>query len=144
MGYRSRRAFPAAASALVFLLLLSLAARAEDTPAATIKVSAAPAGGSLGGQLVRGVMSWRGRDYLLTLKGVEVPVTSVGSIRGLVRPRDIEGVFKPSEDGLRNTSDVTVVFDPPLSLEAGRLEISVLSAVQPKVSTGTPGTGGIQ
>ena len=144
MSYWSRRAFPAVASALLLLFLLSVAARADEAAVATIKVSSAPAGGSLSGQLVRGVMSWRGHDYLLTLRGVAVPVTSVGSVRGLVRPRDIEGVFKPSQDGMRNTSNVTIVFDPPLSLEAGRLEINVLSALQPKVSTGTPGTGGIE
>jgi len=144
MSHWSRRALPAVSSALLLLLLLNVGTSADEAAVATIRVSAAPAAGSLSGQLVRGVMSWRGHDYLLTLKGVAAPVTSVGSVRGLVRPRDIEGVFKPSEDVLRNTSDVTVVFDPPLSLEAGRLEIVVLSALQPKVSTGTPHTGGIE
>jgi len=145
MNHRIRRVSTAVGGALVpLLMLLSVATRAEDTSVATIKVSSAPAGGSLSGQLVRAVMSWRGHDYRLTLKGVAGPVTAVGSARGLVRPRDIEGVFKLSQEGLRNTSGVTVVFDPPLSLEAGQLEVNVLSAIQPKVSEGTPHTGGIE
>lgn len=141
---RIRRASPAAASGLALLLLLNVMARADDASVATIKISSAPSGGSLSGQLVQGVMSWRGHDYLLKLRGVAGPATTVGSVRGLVRPRDIEGVFEPSDGGLRNSSGVTVVFDPPLSLEAGRLNIDVLSAMQPKVSRGQPGTGGVE
>ena len=114
----------------------SLAAAADDTAVATIKVTSATAGSSLSGRLVEGVMSFRGHDYLLTLRGLAKSVTSVGSVRGLLRARDIEGVFVPTDQGLRNGSGVTIAFDPPLSLEANRLEIEVSSRRSPKVSGG--------
>jgi hypothetical protein len=81
-------------------------------------------------------MSFRGSDYLLTLRGVTESTNTVGSVRGLKRPRDIEGVFEPSDQGLRNASGVTIRFDPPLSLGAGGLEIEVSSRRTPKVSGG--------
>ena len=132
-----RARVPSLASTLLLLvLLLSAAAHADDAPVATIKVSSATSGSSLGGRLVQGVMSFRDHDYLLTLRGVAESVTSVGSVRGLLRPRDIEGVFVPTDQGLRNTSGITIAFDPPLRLEAGRLEIEVSSRMHPKVSGG--------
>ena len=131
-----RRAASSLAGTLLLAALLCAVARADDAPVATIKVSSATSGSSLGGRLVQGVMSFRGQDYLLTLRGVAESVTTVGSVRGLLRPRDIEGIFEPSDRGLRNTAGVTVAFDPPLRLEAGRLEIEVSSGVRPKVSGG--------
>ena len=127
---------PALLSTLLLAFLLSAAARADDAAVATIKVSSATSGSSLGGRLVQGVMSFRDRDYLLTLRGVAESVTSVGSVRGLLRPRDIEGVFEPTAQGLRNSSGVTIAFDPPLPLEAGKLEIEVSNRIHPKVSGG--------
>jgi len=79
-------------------------------------------------------MTFRGSTYLLALRGVAEPVKSEGSVRGLLRARDIEGVFEPSDQGLRNTSGVTIRFDPALSLRAGRLEIEILNQRYPKVS----------
>jgi hypothetical protein len=84
-------------------------------------------------------MSFRGQDYLLTLRGVAESVNTVGSVRGLPRPRDIEGAFKPSDGSLRNASGVTIRFDPPLPLVAGRLEIEVSRLMSPKSSGGQPG-----
>ena len=86
-------------------------------------------------------MSFRGHDYLLTLRGVEESARTVGSVRGLLRPRDIEGTFEPSDEGLRNASGVTIRFDPPLVLRAGGLEIELSSRRNPKPSSGQPGSG---
>ena len=119
------------------MLVLTASARADDAPVATIAVSSATSGASLGGNLVEGVMTFRGREYLLTLRGVAEPAKSVGFVRGLLRPRDIEGVFEPSEQGLRNTSGVTIRFDPSLALVAGRLEIELLNRRYPKASGGS-------
>ncbi len=128
-------------SAVLLALPWSSPVRAADAPVATIRVSSATAGGSLGGHLVEGVMSFRGHDYILTLRGVAQSVTAVGSVSGLLRPEDIEGIFEPTDKGLRNADGVTIRFDPPLSLEKGRLEIEVSRGVKPKVSGGEPGSG---
>jgi hypothetical protein len=125
------------ASSGLLLLVLTGSARCDDAPVATIAVSSATSGSSLGGSLVEGVMTFRGREYLLTLRGVAEPTKTVGSVRGLRRPRDIEGVFEPSDQGLRNTSGVTIRFDPPLSLRTGRLEIELLNRRYPKASGGS-------
>ena len=127
------------ASAFLLALLLGVSARADEAPVARIRVSSAPAGSSLGGRLVEGVMSFRGDDFLLTLRGIAKAADTVGFVRGLLRPRDIEGVFVPSDGGLRNANGVTVRFDPPLSLEAGRLEIELSRQLSPKSSGGQPG-----
>ena len=81
-------------------------------------------------------MSFRGHDYLLRLRGVTEPATTVGSVYGLLRPRDIVGLFEPADQGLRNASGVTSRFDPPLPIGAAGLEIEVSSRMQPKVSGG--------
>jgi hypothetical protein len=122
--------------AILLALLLAAPARADEAPVATITLSSATSGSSLGGHLVEGVMSFRGRDYLLALHGIAESAKSVGAVRGLLRARDIEGVFEPSDQGLRNTAGVTIRFDPPLTLGAGRLEIEVLNQRYPKVSGG--------
>ena len=129
-----RRSLPAAAIFLV--ALLSSTAGSEEPPVATIKVSSATSGSSLGGKLVEGLMRFRGADYLLTLRGLAKSANSTGSVRGLVRPRDIEGFFEPTDQGLRNSSGVTIRFDPPLVLEKDRLEIELSSRRTPKVSGG--------
>lgn len=122
---------------ILFALLLTAPVSADEAAVATIQVSSATSGG----RLVEGVMSFRGHEYLLTLRGVAESASTKGSVRGLLRPRDIEGVFEPSDQGLRNDSGVTIRFDPPLSLEAGRLEIEVSSRRSPKVSRGQPESG---
>ena len=125
------------ANSVLLLLVLTASARGDDAPVATIAVSSATSGSSLGGSLVEGVMTFRGREYLLTLRGVAEPTKTVGSVRGLRRPRDIEGIFEPSDQGLRNTSGVTIRFDPRLSLRTGRLEIELLNRRYPKASGGS-------
>ena len=129
------------ASAVLLALLLAAPARADEEPVARITVSSATSGSSLGGRLVEGVMSYRGQDHLLTLRGVAKSVGTVGSVRGLLRPRDIEGTFRPSDGSLRNASGVTIRFDPPLSLEAGTLEIELSRQISPKSSGGQTGAG---
>ena len=124
------------AGTALLALLLTTRALADDAPVATIRVSSATAGSHLGGSLVQGVMRFRDREYLLTLRGVAHSATSVGSVTGLVRPRDIDGAFDASDQGLRNASGVVIRFDPPLSLEEGGLEIELSSRIHPKVSGG--------
>jgi hypothetical protein len=131
-----RRTRACAAGTLLLALLLGSALHAGEAPAATIEVSSATAGSSLGGRLVEGVMKFRGNEYLLTLRGVAKSVSSVGSVPALVRARDIEGVFEPADGALRNANGVTVSFDPPLELEQGKLEIEVSHRRSPKVSGG--------
>jgi hypothetical protein len=122
--------------AVVLGLLLAAPAPADDAPVATIRVSSAVAGSSLGGRLVEGVMEFRGHDYLLILRGLAESPHATGSVHGLLRPRDIEGVFESADGELRNASGVAIRFEPPLSLAAGRLEIEVRSRRSPKVSGG--------
>jgi hypothetical protein len=123
------------AGALLLALMLT-PAHANEAPVATISVSPAPSGSHLGRSLVEGVMTLRGREYLLTLRGVAAPTKTVGSVRGLRRPRDIEGVFEPADEELRNGSGVVIRFDPPLALR-GRLEIELLNRRYPKASGGS-------
>ncbi|HXX48899.1 MAG TPA: hypothetical protein VEN47_11750 [Myxococcota bacterium] len=112
-----------------------------DAPTATIRVSTATAGSSLG-HLVEGVLTFRDRDYLLKLHGVTGPTQSSGSVYGLTRPRDIEGYFKPFGDGLRNSQGVMLRFDPPLPLGPDGLEVEVAGGLQQKgISRGAPGAG---
>ena len=124
------------ATVALLALVLAAPARPDEAPVARIAVSSATAGSSFGGDLVEGVMTFRDSEYLLTLRGVAEPARTVGAVRGLLRARDIEGVFEPSDQGLRNTSGVTIRFDPPLSLRTGRLEIELLNRKYPKVSGG--------
>jgi len=125
---------------LLALLLFTVAARADESPTATIRVSSATAGSSFG-HLVAGVMTFRDQDILLTLHGVTGPAQSRGLVYGLVRPRDIEGFYKPSGDALRSSTGVTLRFDPPLQLGPDGLEIEVNAGMQPKQSRGSPGAG---
>ena len=129
------------ASVAVLALLLPASARSDEAPVATITVTSATAGSSLGGRLVEGVMRFRDRDYLLTLHGVATSVTTRGSVVGLLRARDIEGTFRPADRALKNASGVAIRFDPPLSLEADRLEIEISGGMQPKVSRGHRDSG---
>jgi len=122
------------------LVVVAPLARGDEVPTATIRVSSSTAGSSLG-HLVEAVMTFRDRDYLLTLHGVTGPTQSHGTVYGLARPRDIEGFFKPAGDALRNSSGVTLRFDPPLPLGPDGLEIEVAAGMQPKVSRGSPGAG---
>jgi hypothetical protein len=117
-------------------LLLTAPARAEEVVVATIKVSSATAGSSLAGRLVEGLMTFRDAEYLLTLRGLAKSANSTGTVRGLVRARDIAGFYEVTDQGLRNASGVTVQFDPPLELAKDKLEIELSSRRTPKVSGG--------
>jgi hypothetical protein len=121
--------------AVVHALLLGTAARADEAPAATIRVASATSGSSLGG-LVQGVMTFQGHDYILILRGVAGAVKSMGSVTGIVRARDIEGIYQSSGDALRSDSGVAIRFEPPLPLGEHPLEIEIQNRVSPKVSGG--------
>jgi hypothetical protein len=132
----------ACAVAVALLVLLNLAAaHGDEAPAAKIVVSSSTSGSSLGGRLVEGRMSFRGHEYLLRMEGVAETATTTGSVYGLLRPRDVAGVFEPVGDGLRNSSGVTIRFDPPLRLAGGKLVVEVASRIQPKLSGGAHESG---
>jgi hypothetical protein len=122
--------------AIALAFLFSAALAHGEPPPATIRVSSAPSGSSLEGSLVQGVMTLRGDDYIVALRGVATPVSSVGTVRDIVRPRDVEGAYSRHDDELRSASGVRLRFDPPLELPEGRLEVEVLSRRIPKVSSG--------
>jgi hypothetical protein len=123
---------------LLALLSLSHGVRASDTPSATIRVSSASPGSSIGDQLIEGRMRFRDSDYLLTLRGLERSASSRGVVYGLLRASDIGTIFKPTdvEGELRASSGVTIRFDPPLELSEGRLEVELSNRKTPKISHG--------
>ena len=135
-----RRWFLIGCAALV-ALLSSARAFGDDKQVATIVVTSATAGSSLGGKLVEGVMHYRDRDYLLILHGVAKSVTTRGQVYAMPTAREIEGIYRPGAQGLQNKSGVTLRFDPPLQLEKDRLEIELSAGMQPKVSRGQRGSG---
>lgn len=127
----------AAVTVLMLVGLLAAAAGGEDPQVvAKIAVSSSPAGSTLGLHLVEGVMTFRGRTYLLTLRGTAGAASAVGSVSNLVRARDIEGVYRLADGELRNEAGVRLRFDPPPALQAGQLQIEIASRIYPKVSTG--------
>jgi hypothetical protein len=109
-------------------------------PDATLTVSASTATSALGFTMVEGVLRYRDKVYLLTLRGAQPSASSTAKVYGLGQPRDIEGDYKPAPGGVRNERGVTLVFDPPLDLEGGRLQVDLSSRVYPKASTGQRGT----
>ncbi|MBP1686691.1 MAG: hypothetical protein H6Q33_2834 [Deltaproteobacteria bacterium] len=127
--------------AAAFLVVPRLSGAEEArTPDATIVVSTSPAASVLGLTLVEGTLRLRDKIYLLTLRGVQPSIGSTAKVYGLAQPRDIEGAYTPSADGLRNDRGVSIVFDPPLDLPGGQLRIEISSRVYPKASTGQRGT----
>src|SRR5258706_12332050 len=125
---RGRRRLSAGAALLA--LLLSARAHGDDAPVASITVTSATAGSSLGGQLVEGVMRFRDRDYLLTLHGVARSVTTRGSVGGLKPARAIEGLLHPSARALQNKAGLTSHLDPPRSLEGDGDELEPVGGIQ--------------
>jgi hypothetical protein len=123
-------------------LVASRVSHAEEvrTPDATLAVSSSTLGSALGFTLVEGVLRHRDKVYRLTLRGAQPTAGSTGKVYGLGQERDIEGSYKPTEGGLRNARGVTIVFDPPLDLPGGQLQIDLSSRVYPKASTGQRGT----
>ena len=123
-------------------LLVPRVIRADETrtPDATIIVSSSTAASALGLTLVEGVLRHRDKVYLLTLRGAQPTAGSTGKVYGLGQARDIKGEYRIENAGLRNDRGVTIVFDPPLDLSGGQLQIDLSSRVYPKASTGQRGT----
>jgi hypothetical protein len=109
-------------------------------PDATLTVSASTATSGLGLTLVEGVLRHRDKVYLLTLRGAPPAARLTGQVYGLRQPRDIEGDYTRGPEGLRNERGVTLVFDPPLALQGGRLQVDLSARIYPKASTGQRGT----
>jgi hypothetical protein len=128
-----------AAAALVFAWLMTGGAQGGESPVATVIVSASLSDSNIEERLVEGVMQFRGRKYLLTLHGISGSASSVGSVFGLRRARDIEGPYTSIADGMRNESGVTIRFEPPLETGGRTLRIELSSRVYPKASTGQGG-----
>ncbi len=125
-----------AATAVLAASILVGGVRADESAVAKIAVSASPAASYFGDRLIEGVMDFRGEKYLLTLQGISGSASSVGSVFGLRRARDIEGPYTQTPDGWRNQSGVTIKFDPPLAIREGQLRIDLASRIYPKASTG--------
>ena len=124
------------------LLITPRASDADEArrPDATITVSSSSAASALGLTLVEGVLRQRDKVYLLTLRGAQPTAGSTGKVYGLGPARDIAGSYKPADGGLRNDRGVTIVFDPPLDLPGGQLQVDLSSRGYPKASTGPRGT----
>lgn len=134
---------------LVFVALAATAAviaprrgvaQEARAPDATIVVSSSTAASAFGLTLVEGTMRHRGKVFLLTLRGVQPAGASTGKVYNLGQARNVEGFYKSTAGGLRNDRGVTIIFDPPLALEGGQLQIDLSSRVRPKASTGQRGT----
>jgi hypothetical protein len=122
--------------AFLIASLLTPGANAQGSAVAKIAISASPTGTYFGERPVEGVMDFRGSKYLLTLQGISGSASSIASVFGLRRARDIEGPYTQTADGLHNPSGVRIRFDPPVSIGEGPLKISLASRLYPKVSTG--------
>jgi hypothetical protein len=128
-----------AALAIFVASIIVGGAHAAESALAKITVSASPAASYFGERLIEGVMEFRGRKYLLNLQGVSGSTSSVGSVFGIRRARDIVGRYTSTADGLRNESGVTIRFDPPLEIHGGPLQIELAGRIYPKASSGQGG-----
>lgn len=128
-----------AALAILLASIVAGVARGKESPVATVAVSASLADSYLEERVVEGVLQFRGNKYLLTLHGVSGSASSVGSVFGLRRPRDIVGPYTSTADGMRNESGVTIRFEPPLEIRGRTLHIELSSRLYPKASTGQGG-----
>jgi hypothetical protein len=128
-----------AALAILLASIVAGVARGKESPVATVAVSASLADSYLEERVVEGVLQFRGNKYLLTLHGVSGSASSVGSVFGLRRPRDIVGAYTSTADGMRNESGVTIRFEPPLEIRGRTLHIELSSRLYPKASTGQGG-----
>jgi hypothetical protein len=128
-----------AAVAVLFASIIAGGARGEESPVATVTISGSLSDSYLEERLIEGVMRFRGSKYLLTLHGISGSASSVGSVFGLRRPRDIVGPYTSTADGMRNESGVTIRFEPPLETRGRTLRIELSSRVYPKASTGQGG-----
>jgi hypothetical protein len=100
---------------------VSYAAEAR-TANATIAVSSSAAASALGLTLVEGVLRYRDKVYLLTLRGARPTAGSTGTVYGLEEVHHVEGSYTWVDNELRNQRGVTIVFDPPLDLPGGQLQ----------------------
>jgi hypothetical protein len=129
-------AFALALTSLLIAGLVAARSRAADQPVGTIAVAASPLVTPLAERRVEGVLSFRGRRYLLDLRGVSGPGSSEGAVYGLRRARDIVGPYIATAEGWRNESGTTIRFDPPLALDGSPLRIELESRIYPKASLG--------
>jgi len=141
---RHRRSWPLGLCALA-LAIASAAppvggSEAGRTPAATIVVSSSTAASAIGLTLVEGVLHYRDKVYQVTLRGAQPTAGSTGKVYDLVQARNIEGSYKPVAGGLRNDRGVTIIFEPPIDLSGGQLQIDLSGRRYPKASTGQRGT----
>ena len=133
---------------LILALLVATApmlpreSRAEEVhaPDATIVVSSGSVASVLGLTLIEGNLRHRDKAYRVTLRGAGPSTASTGKVYGLGQPRDIEGSYEPADGGLRNDRGVSIVFDPPLDLPGGQLQLDLSGRLYPKASTGQRGT----
>ncbi len=142
MAYLNMRILAFAALGATVALIAPRVVLAEEprTPDASIVVSSSTAGSALGLTLAQGTLHYRNKAYLLTLRGAQPTSASTGKVYNLGPERNIEGSYKPSGGELRNERGVVIVFDPPLDLPGGRLQIELNTRVHPKASTGQRGT----
>ena len=90
--------FRTALVALVALLVAGLSTARADT--GTVRISFIKAGWVIGGTIGQGTLTFRGRNYPLSIGGISWGLTFGGSqtnlrgtVRNLTRASDIEGVF---------------------------------------------------
>ncbi len=115
-------------------------AQEARTPDASIVVSGGGTESVLGPTPVQGTLHHRDKVYLLTLRGAQPAGASTAKVYNLEQARNIEGSYRAVGGELRNDRGVAIVFDPPLNLLGGRLQIDLNSRVHPKASTGQRGT----
>lgn len=143
-GRRSaRRCAVSALSGLILTvaLIVPLPSAAEPTPAAdaTLVISGSTMGSALGLALVEGMLHYRGKTYLLSIRGAAPTSDSTGKVYALGAARNIEGIYQPGDGGLRNDRGVTIVFDPPLVLTGRQLQVDLSTRMHPKGSSGQRG-----
>lgn len=83
-----------------FIAMLVVGAPAARADTATIRISFIKAGWIIGGSVGQGTLTFRGRNYPLTIGGLSYGLTFGGSqtnlhgrVRNIFRPSDIEGVY---------------------------------------------------
>lgn len=86
------------------------------------------------------MLRYRDKVYQLTLRGAQPTAGSTGNVYDLGQVRNIEGIYRPTDRGLRNDRGVTIVFAPPLDLSGGQLQVDLSGRRYPKASTGQRGT----
>jgi hypothetical protein len=124
--------------ALLPLALSAAPVHAGDQPVATIEITSAISGSTLGNPLVEGLMKFRREEYLLTLRGVEGLRPGTVTVYDLLRAHDISGTFKPSGTAgeLRNASGVRLRFAEAEDVASREIEIELSNRRTPKISHG--------